>query len=790
MNLVTSCSARRVSQAIPNPTSIQPMQKSQTSAPKGGFNLQDILFVMFKHKWKIILLSLLGFGGATAMYLNRTPIYRSRAKLLVRYVRETGKADQYEEMRSPGGGGKAGDPVINTEIEIFKSLDLAQEVAESVGIERLLPGAEIQGDAGLAQAAGAVLKGLEVITGQSTTVLYVTYVNKDQSLAQTVLKELLKCYFVKHTQLHLNSLPLDEVEKQCEEARERLKQTGEQLNKLRTDTGILSLTDATAVLSSQRARTEDEVFKAKADFAELQANIDAHGKVPGAADEVSAEDFPGNGNIPKAKVAPKEPGTPPPAQAITEYRAVMDLLAFLQKRDLELRIKFKAGNRLLVLNQQQLDTYETKRRALIAKYPDLAADTVVLEKAATGDGSKWSVINEKARLAALSAKIEVYEAHLKEIAEQFGKQYAIGVEIDELDHRKQMEDTEYRSMSVKLKEARMRVHLDPSSIPNITVVQQPSNPVKDFDDLTKKIILGLAGSGIGLGLGLAFLIELVLVRKVNRPIEIQTRLQLPLLMSIPYIRKKERGGLLLGMQQGPPRLGTGEELTAHNGNASEVEFETPTRRANHFILPYSETIRDRIIFNFEVNNVIHKPKLVAVTGLSEGAGASTIAAGLAKSFSEIPGMKVLMVDLSSFHPEDNPLFGEVPRHSLNGALHLARNSQFRENPQNLYYARATARRDDESLTTFTPVQLNEIMPHLQASEYDYIIFDMPTIDQTSRTLTMAGMMDKVLLVLDAENTSRDGLLWGYSELVKGKADVSCVFNKTRTVVPGWLIGQS
>jgi hypothetical protein len=51
-------------------------------------------------------------------------------------------------------------------------------------------------------------------------------------------------------------------------------------------------------------------------------------------------------------------------------------------------------------------------------------------------------------------------------------------------------------------------------------------------------------------------------------------------------------------------------------------------------------------------------------------------------------------------------------------------------------------------------------------------------------------MDKVLLVLDAENTSRDGLKWGYSELTKGKADVSCIFNKTRNHAPGWLIGEN
>ena len=220
----------------------------------------------------------------------------------------------------------------------------------------------------------------------------------------------------------------------------------------------------------------------------------------------------------------------------------------------------------------------------------------------------------------------------------------------------------------------------------------------------------------------------------------------------------------------------------------EISIANQVEKNDHFILPYSETIRDRIIFNFEVNNVIHKPKLVAVTGMSEGAGTSTIAAGLAKSFAEIRGVKVLLVDLSSFHPQENPIFGEIPRHSLPNALRLAQGADFRERPQNLYYANAPARRDDSGLTQFTPLHLHEMMPLLHASEYDYIIFDMPPIDQTSRTLTMAGLMDKVLLVLDAQNTSREGLKWGYSELTKGRADVSCIFNKTRTHGPDWLIG--
>ncbi len=766
------------------------INKPQANAPKGGFGVQDVLFVLFKHKWKIIFCSLLGFAAAAAVYVKQEPIYRSKAKLLVRYVRESGTVDTYEDMKSPGGGGKAGDPVINTEIEIFNSMDLAQQVAEAVGVEKLLPESAGLSKSPLSTAGSAILKNLEVIPGQSSTVLYVTYGNKDPILAQEVLKKLVEGYFEKHLEVHRSADSFDIVAKQAEEVRERLKETDQQLNKLRSESGILSLADATTALSSQRAKTQEDLIRCKADFAELQASVNAHGKGSAAENEVPGTNLTKVGVLADGGKDTKGTGNAAPSQAITEYRMVMELLTFLQKRDLELRVKFKTGNRLLTLNQQQMETYDAKRRAMVAKFPDLAAEAVVIEKNQGSDNPKWSLINDKARLAAITAKIEVYEMHLKEINDQFSRQYAIGAEIEELDRRKQMEDAEYRSLAVNLKNAKINQTLNPSQMPNITVVQQPSAPVKSFDDLTKNIIFGLAGAGISLGIGLAFAIELLFVRNINRPVEIQTRLQLPLLMSIPHIRRKDRVGLLHGQQQNPGLIGTHEEPRMSSAELTESNPSTASGKANHFILPYTEAIRDRIVFNFEVNNVYHKPKLVAVTGLSEGAGTSTIAAGLAKSFSEIPGIKVLMVDLSSFRPEENPLFGLIPRHSLNGALHLARNSQFRENPQNLYYASANSRRDNTGLTTFSPIHLNELMPHLQASDYDYIIFDMPPVDETSRTLTMAAMMDKVLLVLDAENTSRDGLMWGYSELVKGRADVSCVFNKTRTHVPGWLIGKN
>jgi uncharacterized protein involved in exopolysaccharide biosynthesis/Mrp family chromosome partitioning ATPase len=763
------------------------MQKSPTNATNaGGFGVHDAIYVIFKHKWMIVGLTILGLLVAAWLRAQQVPKFKSESKLLIRYVLAKGALDPYETISAPGGGARGkGDPVINTEIEILYSMDLMQSVAQAVGVERLLPGAGP--DAPPSAAAEKIRSSLEVLPGFSSSIVHVNYSNEDKQLTKDVLNTLLERYFKKHLEIHRSAAAFDLVAKQAEEAKGRLQDAEIALDRLRKESGIMSLSDATAALTAQKNKTQEDLLKARAELAEKLASLSEMEndslaiEQEAARERASAKD---KDNTPNMK-------TPPPG-IISEYRSVVEMTGFLQKRDVELRIKFKPGNQLLVLNQRQLAANESRRIELERQYPALVSQAEISAADAASPRSRW--ITDKAALAAVQAKIDVLSAHLKEIGDQFSREYAVGARVEELQREKDMLDAEYRTLEAKLKNARVETTLDPSRMPNINIVQQPTEPAKSLDEKMQKIILGVAGSGLALGLALAFLIELVFNRKIERPVEIRARLQLPLMLTIPLIRRAGRPGMFLGGQQETQRIGMDDREEWPAEGADLPAQINPNARIEHFILPYSETIRDRIIFNFEVNNVIHKPKLVAVTSMSEGAGTSTIAAGLARSFSEIKGVKVLLVDLSSFHPQENPLFGEIPRHSLPNALKLAQENDFREQPQNLYYASATARRDDTSSLApalpFTPLHLHEMMPLLHASDYDYIIFDMPPVDQTSRTLTMAGLMDKVLLVLDAENTTRDGLKWGYSELTKGKADVSCIFNKTRNHAPGWLIGEN
>src|SRR6478672_12495647 len=113
---------------------MKPQNKVPTAS---GFNVHDLLYIVFKHKWKIILLSLLGFSvaGAMAYRIMREPSYQSVAKLMVRYVVERSTVDP--EANGQMMGGMMGGGMM-TEWEILTSRDTAIEVAQAVGPEKLM----------------------------------------------------------------------------------------------------------------------------------------------------------------------------------------------------------------------------------------------------------------------------------------------------------------------------------------------------------------------------------------------------------------------------------------------------------------------------------------------------------------------------------------------------------------------------------------------------------------------------------------------------------------------------
>ena len=73
-------------------------------------------------------------SGGRLFFLYPT-VYESQAKLLVRYVVDTSSIDQVDSENR----WSRYENLINSEVEILTSWDLAMQVANAVGIDRLVP---------------------------------------------------------------------------------------------------------------------------------------------------------------------------------------------------------------------------------------------------------------------------------------------------------------------------------------------------------------------------------------------------------------------------------------------------------------------------------------------------------------------------------------------------------------------------------------------------------------------------------------------------------------------------
>ena len=732
----------------------------------------DILFALFKHKKKIFKGTIAGLAGAVAVYFFYPPVYESQAKLLVRYLVERSSVDTVDSPKSTVGYEQTTDTVIGSEIEILSSWDLAVQTAEAVGAKRL-------GAATKEAAANTIAKGLTLSTHKGSNIILASYTNRDPELATLVLSELVNRYFNKHLEVHRSAGAFDFVTQQTDQVRARLNQTEDGLKELKQKagiSGIMSLDDATKDLSGEATKTEEQLHLAEAELAEQQARVQQISGLDPSAEIVSgnseaAASIPGEhgakpGDGKSKKPAPPAPAKPrAPEEVVQKYEALVSGLQKLRQAQLDLFAKYTPENQMVKANQAEIDEVENQRRNFEKEYPDLPTRIP-----GSSQGKELDPGSEAAHLAGVEAKRDALASRMHDIKERIQQLSQLGSQIAELERQKQMQEDNYKYFETTLEKARVDEALDPSKIPNISAVQRPSPPFL-VTSTRNKIALGSAVGGLALAVGFALLKELFLSQAVRRPVEVEKFVGICPLLSIPY-------------DSGP------NTASASNGNG-KVDAIVPkaaSRRnlapwdAGHFIRPYAEAIRDRLGLYFERHHLTHKPKLVGVAGFSKGAGTSTLAAGLAAALSETNEGKVLLVDANLGPNQVHPFFKGKPACSLNAALKP--NGPIDAAAENLYLATVGS-------PNAGPAQLGlkkffDLMPNLKASDFDYVIFDMPPLNQTSPTWGMAAFMDKVLLVVEAEKNTRDAVRRGYLKLTAERDNVSIVLNKARSYGPSSL----
>jgi len=727
---------------------------SQTNDPQlpptpQSLTVDDIYYVLFRNKWKILICSLTGVLAAALVYRLSPPPYTSEAKLFIRYVLTEGKTqgptgDNSATVTSPDQGGET---IMDSELEILSSLDLARQVAQVVGPETIL--AKVVGAHDLNHAANVVKAGLTVEVPPKTSVIHLTFKNRDPAILQPVLGEVIESYLKMHVDIHRPvGIVGDFLNQETEQLRAQLAQTEEDLREADTKAGISSPEEATKTYDEELARIQQEIFDTQAELAERTAVVQGTGgRIPSPT--------PLGGANPQV-----------PAEQVDTYRALSSRLELLRKNEQEMLTQFTVQNiRVKDIQAQIAETISSKAK-LEEQYPTLAAIGPVAT--VQGPPATTTATHEADGVppAALQSKIKMLNSQLDEVHAKFAKLEQMQGTIAELQRRKDLEEANYRYFSARLEQSRINEALGTGRVSNISEIQAPSPPYRDQQKLLK-ILAGIVVTGVVSGLAWAFLIELVFDRSVKRPVDIEKIVGLPLFLSIPMIGRREQKALLKtagALPDGSPTSGTLSKLLPWQNSVA--------------LQPFHETLRDRLIGFFESINLTHKPKLIAVTGLGQGSGVTTTAAGLARSLSDTRDSNVLLVDMTVGQGSAQEFYKGKQVCALEEIFSVRESALVQEKLYVVAEEPGTNR-----LSRILPQRFSKLVPKLKASDFDYIIFDMPAVSQLSITPRLAGFMDMVMLVVESEKTDQDVVKRATALLEKSNARVGVVLNKTRAYVP-------
>ena len=730
-----------------------------------GIKPVDIYFVVFRHKWKILVLTVLGLAAAAVYHFTRQPLYQSQAELLIQYVPATtamSLAGSDQRIVVPDA---RGEDIINSEILILTSLDLAEQVATNFGAAKILPKA---GSNAVAYAAAFIHYNLAAEPAtKGGSVIAVTLKHPNQLVVQPLLQEIIDDYFQKHREIHAGGQYDAVLSAERAELSVQLNDTEQELANLKNRASVISLDDSRKGLTVQMSQLQAVILAEEAELAGYEAAAKERGQVSA----IKAEST----NAPAAV----------PLEQTEIYRDVCARLEQFrkQKRDY-LGQGYTSSNTLVQEADLRIEGAQKVKSDMEAKYPQIAgleaASRPWSNTAATAPEADPQT--QAAQIAALQAKLKAELGQMEQLQLQASNLNTLAPAIARLEQTRAILQANYQSLATKLENSHIDKALDNGTTPNIKWVQTPTPPYQDWKK-TNKAMAMLAFGGLLAGLAWAFLIEFYFDRTVKRAVDLQAKLHIPFFLSIPDLNHGRSS-----------RLGSPERrrlaFNGHDNGRRQAEsgagagsLVVAPLKVNHALSSHCDALRDRLVNYFESVNLTRKPKLVAVTSASAGAGVSTISAGLAASLSETGDGRVLLVDMNLENGAAQQFIHGQPGCHLDDALAVERRDHALVQ-ENLYVVSEGANAD--KLPRILPKRFSSLIPKLRASDYDYIIFDMPPVTQTSITTRLAGFMDAVMFVIESEKTDRDVVQQANQLLVESKANVAVVLNKTRKYVPHFL----
>jgi len=475
-------------------------------------SVRDILNILFRHKKKMAAFFVVVVAAVTIFtYLIVENAYRSEARLLVKLGRENLSVD-------PSVAGptvslmRDRESEMNSEVAIFTSRELAEELVDEIGIDAILkPGGEKKGllrrMLGFAKAPVRLAKSflvaigfMEALTPREEavrTVMESLYVEAERrtniinahydaplpDVAHTILSRLLQGYLDRHIQAFRAQASPQFFEEQSEQLRTVLAEREKRLNDYQAKFGIAQLEQQKQVLLQQVSDTERQLAELMAETGGSQAKV--------AALERSLAGFS------KMREISRTTGRTNTAADQLKVR-----LSDMRLKEADLAARYPDTHQPLIDLRQQMREVED----------ELAGEEETRTEVTTGVDTNYQEIElnlqmERAQAQSLTARKNTLETELARERQQLAELTSREVELNALRRDVQLGEAEYRQYRDNLQRSKISAAMDMDKVSNISVIQAatvPMNAAKPQKALNMGagVMLGIAGA-----LALALLFE-------------------------------------------------------------------------------------------------------------------------------------------------------------------------------------------------------------------------------------------------------------------------------------------
>jgi uncharacterized protein involved in exopolysaccharide biosynthesis len=496
---------------------------------------RDICRVLFRHKKKVISCFALSLAVALAIAIFWPRTYQSEAKLFVHIGRETVELDPTATTGQVIPVSMSRETEVNSVLEMLRSRAMVEKLVDDLGPEAILHPKATQTTGGPASRSAfsnllaivnvdpvsdrekaiiSVEKCLGTAVEKKSDVVTITGKAESPELAQRIVSKFVDIYLGAHAQLYRSPGSQAFFVEQTSLLQKKLDGARSQLRDAKNKLGIVSVESQRQVIQFETIDVENKLAQSRASLAAARERVDALRKnMEGLPERLSSEQTIGYPNV-----------------AADNMRR--DLYQ-LEIREADLASRFTDTFPALVAVREQI---KAAKKPLTAESQPRTQSTTSINT--VHNQLQVNLLAEESSVKALAAETQSLESELAQLRERGRTLNENEALISNLEQQVELCKNNYTTYSEKSEQSRIDTALQNERFTNVNVVQ-PANfsakPVSPRKAIV--LVLGVLG-GLALGVGLAFLAE-SLDPSLRTPVDIEERLSLPVLLSIPHLSRRQ-----------------------------------------------------------------------------------------------------------------------------------------------------------------------------------------------------------------------------------------------------------